>query len=244
MVSYEMYVGIDWATEGHDIAIVDVGGKLSKQIRVKHDGEALERFVEGLVAQAGGEPGRIGVAIEMTADAVIEVLLEQGIAVFGLNPKQLDRFRDGHTISGAKDDRRDAFVLADALRTDQHLFRPLELGDALLVELREVSRARETFAADVQRYANRMWQVVHRYFPQLLELGSLHEDKWLLDLFELAPSPASVEHLKRGKVDTLLKQMHVRRLDAEAVLTVLRKKPLPVAPGVAGDVPDHVEFVK
>ena len=45
-----------------------------------------------------------------------------------INPKQLDRFRDRFTVSGAKDDRRDAFVLAQSLRTDLHLFsrvRPL-----------------------------------------------------------------------------------------------------------------------
>jgi transposase len=40
-----------------------------------------------------------------------------------LNPKQLDRFRDRHTVAGAKDDRRDAFVLADSLRTDRPAFR-------------------------------------------------------------------------------------------------------------------------
>ena len=46
--------------------------------------------------------------------AVVETLLERGCHVFALNPKQLDRFRDRHTVAGAKDDRRDAWVLADA----------------------------------------------------------------------------------------------------------------------------------
>jgi len=37
-------------------------------------------------------------------------------------PKQLDRFRDRHSPAGAKDDGRDAFVLADSLRTDPSSF--------------------------------------------------------------------------------------------------------------------------
>jgi hypothetical protein len=32
--------------------------------------------------------------------------------------KQLDRFRDRYSVAGAKDDKRDAMVLADSLRTD------------------------------------------------------------------------------------------------------------------------------
>ena len=37
--------------------------------------------------------------------------------MFSINPKQLDRFRDCYTAAGAKDDSRDAYVAADALRT-------------------------------------------------------------------------------------------------------------------------------
>jgi hypothetical protein len=41
-------------------------------------------------------------------------LVERGFQVYAINPKQLDRFRDRYSMSGAKDDRRDAFVLADS----------------------------------------------------------------------------------------------------------------------------------
>jgi len=49
-------------------------------------------------------------------------LVERGFHVYAINPKRLDRFRDRHTIAGSKDDRRDALVLADSLRTDRHCF--------------------------------------------------------------------------------------------------------------------------
>src|SRR2546428_10033158 len=52
---------------------------------------------------------------------------ERGFHVLAMNPKQLARFRDRHTMSGAKDDRRDACVLADSVRTDQPSFRRLHL---------------------------------------------------------------------------------------------------------------------
>ena len=52
-------------------------------------------------------------AIETPHGPVVEMLLERGFAVFAINPKQIDRFRDRFTIAGAKDDSRDARVLGN-----------------------------------------------------------------------------------------------------------------------------------
>src|SRR5207244_3434339 len=80
---------------------------------------ALSEMADWLTALADGEPARIAVAIEVPRGPVVETLLERGFHVFAINPKQLDRFRDRHSPAGAKDDRRDGFVLADSLRTDR-----------------------------------------------------------------------------------------------------------------------------
>jgi hypothetical protein len=42
---------------------------------------------------------------------------------------QLDRFRDRFTVSGAKNDSRDAEVLANSLRTDTRAFRKLSIAE-------------------------------------------------------------------------------------------------------------------
>jgi transposase len=134
----------------------------------------------------------------------VETFLEKEVAVFAINPKQLDRFRDRHTVSGAKDDRRDAFVLADSLRTDMAAFRRARLGDPLLVQLRELSRMQEELKADRIALGNRLREQLHRYFPQVLALGSVYDARWIWELLgsstntgtreegqrEQAPSPA------------------------------------------------------
>ena len=68
---------------------------------------------------AHGDIKRIKVAIEVPHGAIVETLLDNLFTVYAINPKQLDRFRDRYSPSGAKDDRRDAFVMADSLRTDE-----------------------------------------------------------------------------------------------------------------------------
>ena len=49
---------------------------------------------------------------------MVETLIERGFDVHAINPKQMDRFRDRFSLAGAKDDSRDAEVMASSLRTD------------------------------------------------------------------------------------------------------------------------------
>lgn len=58
-----------------------------------------------------------------------------------LNLKLVDPFRDRQGVAGAKDDRRDVYVLADDLRTDQHKLEKVALDHPLVIEVREASRA-------------------------------------------------------------------------------------------------------
>src|SRR3954452_14077426 len=113
-----------------------------------------------------------------------------GYSVFSINPNQLDELRDRHTVAGAKDDRRDAFVLADSLRTDLPLFRRLQQESAQIIRLRELSRLEDDLAQDHNRLINQLREQLHRYFPQLLQISSAAEDAWVWDLIEIAPVPA------------------------------------------------------
>ena len=101
---------------------------------------------------------------------MVETLLERGFNVYSINPKQLDRFRDRFTAAGAKDDRRDADVLASSVRTDRQAFRPLAPADPEIVELREWSRMAEEHGRDLRRYLSRMRDQLWRYYPQALEV--------------------------------------------------------------------------
>ena len=83
-------------------------------------------MADWLLSFAAGKAEQVGVAIETPRGPVVESLMERGFAVHAINPKQLDRFRDRISPAGAKDDRRDARVLASALRTDPHCLRRLE----------------------------------------------------------------------------------------------------------------------
>ena len=134
------FVGIDWASETHQVCLVDAGGKIVGERGFPHGGAGLAEMCIWLLVTTRAEPTVIAVAIEVPHGPIVETLLERGFLVYAINPKQLDRFRDRFTVAGAKDDRRDAHVLGDSLRTDRHCFRHLAAEDAVTVELREWSR--------------------------------------------------------------------------------------------------------
>ena len=164
----------------------------------------------------------IAVAIEVNHGPVVESLVECGFSVYSINPKQLDRFRDRFCVSGAKDDRRDALVLASALRTDRGHFRRIEPQDSDVIELRELGRTREELVAERARLVNRFHGLLWRYYPQFGELLGEEVKPWHTELWELVPSPDSVKRKRVSTVKELLKRHRVRRLSAEKVLEVLR----------------------
>ena len=144
---YRFWVGIDWATQAHQVLVLDAE-RVLKERAVEHTGQALGAFADWLGELSGGKLGNVAIAIEVPRGAVVETLVERGFHVFAINPKQLDRFRDRHTVAGAKDDRRDALVLATSLRTDERAFRRVELDDPVVIQLRELSRADDDLQAD------------------------------------------------------------------------------------------------
>ena len=185
----------------------------------------------------GAPAAAVQVAIETPHGPVVETLLERGFGVHALNPKQLDRFRDRFTVAGAKDDRRDADVLASSLRTDARAFRRLVPADPFVVELREFSRMADEHARDMRRYVNRMRDQLQRYFPAFLALKGDDDAAWKLALVALAPTPAMAAALPRAKVARLLKAHRVRCHDADQVLAAQQlavhkdRWMLPAAPG-------------
>jgi len=143
-IPYKWFVGIDWGSQQHQVCVLDRDRRLVGERTVAHDGASLAQLATWLLTLSEGYPQRVSVAIEVPRGAIVEGLIERGFHVFAINPKQLDRFRDRHSVAGAKDDRRDAFVLADSIRTDLPSFRRLHLDTPQLLVLRELSRAEET----------------------------------------------------------------------------------------------------
>src|ERR1035441_8367629 len=152
----------------------------------------------------------------------------------------MDRFRDRHTVAGAKDDDLDAFVMADSLRTDQRCFHRVELDEPAILRLREWSRMEQDLQTDGNRLTNQLWEQLRRYYPQMLKLSPAANEASLWDLLASAPLPGDAAKLKLAKVKAILRSHRIRRVTAEEVLEQLRQPALRLAPGAAEAAAEHV----
>jgi transposase len=243
MEEVRWFVGIDWGATHHQVCVLDEKRKEVENKSVAHDGAAMSALVERLMILAEGKSERLAVGIETRWNAIVDTLLERGIRVYCINPKQLDRFRDRHTMAGAKDDRRDAFVIAESLCTDAAAYREIKLGDPRLLELRELAHMHDELGQEHRAVASRLYQQVLRIFPQLLELGSIHTDEWLVSLLDRAPTPEEAKRLSLAKIGTILKAHGIRKWTAEQVRELLQKPAVYVADGVTRAAQTHMRML-
>lgn len=236
---FQYFVGIDWGSEKHRVCLMDRAGRIIEERWVEHSGNSLAELADWLRRQSFESPSALAAAIEVPRGAVVETLLEQGFAVFSINPKQLDRFRDRYSPAGAKDDRRDAFVLADSLRTDMHCFHAVRLDQPEMIRLRELSRLEDEIGQEFTRATNRLREQIHRFFPQLLQMCESADEPWLWTLFELAPSPVRAARLTEAKIARVLTQHRIRRITAAEVRAILKTRPLTLAPGAPEAAAEH-----
>jgi len=231
--SFEWYLGIDWGSEEHHLCLLNAGGGVCGTRPVAHTAVAVHDALQWVRAETGAAPETIAVGLETPRGVLVDTLIEQGFTVFALNPKQLDRFRDRFTAGGAKDDPRDAQVVADALRTDRRAFRRVRPDDPQIIQLRELCRIVEELQEQEGRLANRLRDQLYRVHAPWLTLTAAADEPWLWTVLADTPHPDEWRHLPRRRINAALRAHRIRRLNADDIVTTLRQPTLAVAVGVA-----------
>jgi transposase len=147
--------------------VVDAAGTIVLEQSIDNSPEAWADLRARLAAikVPDASPAVVGFAIETCCGPAVERLLEAGLAVFPLNPKAAERFRDRKAPAGGKTDRFDAFCFADALRTDGRGWRPLRPQDPLTQELRLLCRDEVTLIQQRTALVNQLQAALHEYYP-------------------------------------------------------------------------------
>lgn len=157
------YAGFDWAQEHHDVCVVDPAGRRCAAFRLAESAEGWADF-----RKRCREFPALGVAVETSRGWVIERLLEAQVTVYAVPPQKTADFCGRHSTSGAKDDARAAFALADALRVDGTHWRALAPEDPLTMELRLLCRDEVTLIEQRSAFVNQLRAALHEYYPTAL----------------------------------------------------------------------------
>jgi transposase len=131
------FAGIDWAEESHAVCVIDGVGEPVERVVIAHTKVGISRVVALLVGR-----GVAGVGIERPDGPLVAGLLAAGLVVFVVPPSQVKALRGRYGSAGHKDDRFDAYVLADTVRTDRRRLTPLRPDQPATTSLRTLVRAR------------------------------------------------------------------------------------------------------
>ena len=223
------YVGIDWGRKFHQVCVLDREGQRIAQRNFQHQAEPVCEMARWLLERVEHKVEHLKVGLEIPTGSLVCALQSFGLTLWSINPKQSSRFRDRFSVAGAKDDQRDAQVIASALRTDSHAFREVP---ALIEEQRTMRclvHCRERLIQQKVKLSNQLKELISDYFPALFEATENMAENWFLSLLQQAPTPHQAQKLTRGKLQKLLKEHRIRRLDAAELQRILRQ---PVFPGV------------
>jgi transposase len=187
--------GIDWARDDHAVAIIDIDARPVYRGVIEHSAKGLQDLISVLRRTGVDE-----VAIERPDGPVVDALLEAGITVVVVNPNRVKNLRSRYGSAGNKDDRFDAFVLADTLRMDRGRLRPLTPDTAATVALRALCRARKDLVIHRVRVANQLRAHLNRVYPAPI------------GLFDALDSPISLRFLTRFDCQDRLDWLTPKRL--------------------------------
>jgi len=217
----DVFCGIDWAEDHHDIVLVDRDGQLLARRRISDDAPGLAALLGLLAGHGDSADDPVPVAIETPRGLLVACLRATGRKVYPVNPKATARYRDRHSVAGRKSDHGDAVVLANVLRTDLHAHRPLPADSELAQAIAVLARAQQDAVWDRVTAHNKLRSHLREYFPGFLAAFAGTRDGIMRPearvILAAAPTPAAASKLTPAQLRALLKKAgRSRGIDAEA----------------------------
>lgn len=199
-----VYVGLDWASQEHAVCLIGDAGETVDRFQVSHDAEGLAALVGRLRKRVRGEPVRI--AIERPSGLLVDTLVEAGFEVVPIHPNVVKSSRSRYRSSQAKDDRSDAYLLADLLRTDGHRFQVLEPLSDEIKALRALVRGRDDLVAQRVCLANQLRSLLESFWAGAAVIFADVDSPIALAFLERYPTPRSAERLGEKRLAAFLTQ--------------------------------------
>lgn len=199
-----IFAGDDWAEDHHDVYVCAEDGERLAKRRLPEGLEGIAVFHE-LVAGHVDDPAEVVIGIETDRGLWVQALIDAGYTVYAINPKSASRYRDRHTVSGAKSDAGDAKMLAELVRTDRHNHRPVA-GDSDRAEsVKVMARAHQTLIWDRTRATNRLRHGLREYYSAAVATFDELADRDCLAVLAKAPSPQEGRSLSLRQIRAALK---------------------------------------
>lgn len=221
-----LFVGWDWASETHDVTVIDDSGEIIARWALRHDAADLAATLDRLAEH--GDPEDLPVAIETTSGLVVDRLLAAGHPVVPIHPNAFNAARPRWSASRAKSDPGDSFKLADYLRTDGHRLRRLEPLDDATAEVQALSRMRDDHVEAKVAATNQLRALLERHWPGATTIFARLDSDIALAFLDDYPTPASAARLGEARMKMFCRRhSYCGRRDPAVLVERLRSAPEP-----------------
>lgn len=218
-------VGLDWGGSTHAVCVMDAAGIVVQHFEVVHSAEGLAALCRRLAAFA--TPAEMPVAIERPSGLLVDTLIEAGYPIVPLHPNAVKASRPRYRSSSAKDDRSDARLLADLLRTDGHRFTPLRPQSDAIRALRALVRGRDDLVVTRVQLANQLRGLLEDFWPGAAAIFADIDSPIALAFLARFPTPHSAGRLGEKRLAAFLAQHgYCGRRSATDLLARLRAAPI------------------
>ena len=233
-----LFIGDDWAEVHHDIEIEDEAGRVLARRRLP-EGLAGITMLHELVAEhldPAAEPDQVLIGIETERGPWVQALLAAGYVVFAINPLQVARYRERHSVSGAKSDAADAHLLAEIIRLDRVHHRRIAGDSEIAEQVKIATRAHQSMIWSRVRQVNVLRSLLREYYPAAVAaFGSDLASRDALAMLTAAPNPDLGRRLSQSRIETLLRRAGRQRntsTTAAKIRAALSSEQLTARPGV------------
>ena len=197
-----LFAGLDWASKTHMVCVVDADGKMTVRFELVNTGKTFTGLVKRL-AKLGVE----AVAIERCDGPLVEALLEAGLRVVVITPRQVKGLRSRYTGSGAKSDAGDAYLLADVLRTDGHRLTALTQDSDTTRVLRQLGRTRKQLVEARVAMVNQLRALLEIAFPAAIGLFARPDSDVAVAFLRRYPTQHAARTLTEARFAAFLRRI-------------------------------------
>jgi transposase len=195
--------GVDWAKDTHAVCVVDADGEPIERVTIAHTKAGLARLVAILQRHQVS-----GVGIERPDGPVVDTMLGGRFTVYVIPPSEIKSLRKRYGSAGNKDDRFDAYVLADTVRTDRRRLTPLRRDTDPTTGLRQLCRARKDLIAHRIAVANQLRAHLAIALPAAVDLFTDIDSPISRKFLTRFPTQDQVDWLTAKRLATWLRTNH------------------------------------
>ena len=151
-------------------------------------------------------------------------------AVVAIHPNVIKASRPRYRAAGGRSDPRDAYIVADVVRTDGHRFATLQPLSDEIKALRALVRTRADLVRQRVALANQLRALLESFWPGAVMIFAEIDSAIALAFLDRYPTPRSAARLGTKRLEAFLSsQSYPGRRSADELLARLRSAPVPVA---------------